>query len=197
LLTAFGVIERKSRDPLVPLGLLGNRFLRTAIVIAFLFMATFGSVLYFLSIYLQDVHGYGAMETGVAFLLPTAFVMAGSALGGRMATRYGLIPTMAGPLGTGALGAVALGQAMSLDGSYAVLVPGLIALSIGDGVVFTTMFIAAGTGVSAREQGIASGIASTLPESARPSGWRCSSWWRTLDFATSPARNCELPPRRV
>ena len=50
---------------------------------------------------------------------------------------------------------------MSPDGSYAALVPGLVALSIGDGVVFTTMFIAAGTGVADREQGIASGIAST------------------------------------
>jgi hypothetical protein len=50
---------------------------------------------------------------------------------------------------------------MSPDGSYAALIPGLIALSIGDGVVFTTMFIAAGTGVSDRDQGVASGIAST------------------------------------
>lgn len=36
-----------------------------------------------------------------------------------------------------------------------------MALSIGDGVVFTTMFIAAATGISDRQQGIASGIAST------------------------------------
>ncbi|MER6408306.1 hypothetical protein ABT269_33465 [Streptomyces viridosporus] len=36
-----------------------------------------------------------------------------------------------------------------------------MALSIGDGVVFTTMFIAAATGVSDRQQGIASGIVST------------------------------------
>jgi len=50
---------------------------------------------------------------------------------------------------------------MSPDGSYRALIPGLIALSIGDGVVFTTMFIAAGTGVSDTEQGVASGIAST------------------------------------
>jgi hypothetical protein len=50
---------------------------------------------------------------------------------------------------------------MSADGSYAALVPGLIAVSIGDGVVFTTMFIAAGTGVPDAEQGVASGIAST------------------------------------
>jgi hypothetical protein len=50
---------------------------------------------------------------------------------------------------------------MSPDGSYAALVPGLIAVSVGDGVVFTTMFIAAGTGVPDADQGVASGIAST------------------------------------
>jgi hypothetical protein len=50
---------------------------------------------------------------------------------------------------------------MSADGSYAALVPGLVLLSIGDGVVFTTMFIAASTGVADDEQGVASGITST------------------------------------
>jgi hypothetical protein len=50
---------------------------------------------------------------------------------------------------------------MSMNGPYAALVPGLIAMSIGDGVVFTLMFIAAGTGVPDEEQGVASAIAST------------------------------------
>jgi MFS family permease len=44
---------------------------------------------------------------------------------------------------------------------YPALIPGLVALSIGDGVVFTAMFIAAATGVPDRQQGVASGIAST------------------------------------
>jgi MFS family permease len=161
LLGAFAIIERRSRDPLVPPRLLANGNLRTAVAIAFLFMATFGSVLYFLSIYFQDVHGYDALETGVGFLLPTGFVLAGSALGGQMTTRFGLRPTIVVALAVGALGAVALGLAMSPDGSYAALVPGLILLSVADGVVFTTMFIAAATGVSDHEQGVASGIAST------------------------------------
>lgn len=118
-------------------------------------------MLYFLTIYFQDVRGYDALETGIAFLLPTVFVVAGSALGGQMATRFGLRRTLVAALAVGALGAVALGVAMSPDGSYAHLIPGLVALSIGDGVVFTTMFIAAATGVSDREQGVASGIVST------------------------------------
>lgn len=161
LLVAFATIERRSLDPLVPPRLLANRDLTTAVVIAFLFWATFGSVLYFLTIYFQDVHDYDALETGVGFLLPTAVVLAGSALAGQLATRFGLRRTLLAGLTVGAAGAVALGLAMSPDGSYVALVPGLIALSIGDGVVFTTMFIAAGTGVSDREQGVASGMAST------------------------------------
>jgi MFS family permease len=154
-------IECRSRDPLVPPRLLANGNLPIAVAIAFLFMATFGSVLYFLSIYFQDVHGYDALETGVAFLLPTAFVLTGSALGGHMTTRFGLRPTLVAALAVGALGAAALALAMSPDGSYAALIPGLVMLSIADGVVFTTMFIAAATGVPDDQQGIASGLAST------------------------------------
>jgi MFS family permease len=118
-------------------------------------------VLYFLTLYFQEVHGYDALQTGVAFLLPTAFVVGGSALGGQLATRFGLRATLVGALAAGALGALALGLAMSENGSYLALVPGLILLSIGDGVVYTAMFIAASTGVAARHQGIASGMAST------------------------------------
>ena len=62
LLAAFAAIERRSRDPLVPPRLLANRNLATAAAIAFLFWATFGSVLYFLTLYFQDVRGYDALR---------------------------------------------------------------------------------------------------------------------------------------
>jgi MFS family permease len=161
LLAALAVVERRGRDPLLPPRLLANRNLATAAAIAFMFTATFGSVLYFLTLYLQDVHRYGALQTGVAFLLPTAFVLAGSALAGRAVTRFGLRATLVAALALGTAGALMLGLAMSPDASYAPLIPGLVALSLADGVVFTAMFIAAGTGVDDAEQGVASGIAST------------------------------------
>jgi MFS family permease len=161
LLATFAVVERKSRDPLVPPGLVANRALTLAVLIAFMFMATFGSLLYFLSIYFQDVLGYDALQTGVGFLIPTAVVVAGSAMAGKVVTRLGLRRTLAVALAVGAAGAVVLALAMSPDGSYSVLVPGLVAVSIGDGVVFTAMFIAAATGVTDRDQGVASGIVST------------------------------------
>lgn len=161
LLGSFTIIERRSRDPLVPPRLLANRILALAVVIAFMFMATFGSLLYFLSIYFQDVLGYDALKTGIAFLLPTTVVVAASTLAGQAVTRFGIRPTLVTALTIGAIGAVAVGLAVSADGSYTALIPGLVAVSIGDGVLFTAMFIAAATGVNDREQGVASGIVST------------------------------------
>jgi MFS family permease len=161
LLGVFVVVERCSRDPLVPPGLLANHAISMAVVIAFMFMATFGSLLYFLSIYFQDVLGFDALETGIAFLLPAAVVVAGSSLAGQAVTRFGIRRTLVAALTLGAIGAAAVGLAMSSESTYAMIVPGLIAVSIGDGVVFTTMFIAAATGVTDREQGVASGIVST------------------------------------
>jgi MFS family permease len=161
LLWALAVIERRSRDPLLPPRLLANPNLRSAVAIAFLFAASFGSVHYFLTIYFQDVHGYSPLKAGAGFLLSTTVVVAGSALAGKLATSMGLRATLVSALSSGALGALALGLAMSPDRPYAALIPGLIALSVGDGIVFTTIFIAAGTGVSDHEQGVASAIAST------------------------------------
>jgi MFS family permease len=88
-------------------------------------------------------------------------VVAGSTVAGQAVTRFGLKRTPVTALAIGMLGAAALGLTISPGGSYATLIPGLVGLSIGDGVVFTTMFIAAATGVRRREQGIASGVAST------------------------------------
>ena len=69
-----------------------------------MFMATLGSVLYFLSIYFQDVRGYDPLQTGIAFLLPTAVVVAGSPVAGNVVTRIGLKSTLVVALVMGAVG---------------------------------------------------------------------------------------------
>src|SRR4029453_9403653 len=69
----FVMIERHRSDPLVPSRLLANPHLRVAATVAFLFTATFGSMLYLLTIYLQDVHRYDPLAAGGAFRLPPGF----------------------------------------------------------------------------------------------------------------------------
>jgi MFS family permease len=158
---AFVLIEKRTRDPLLPFVMLRNPWLTLSVVTAFLFMATFGALLYFVSVYFQDVLRYNALWTGLSFLIPTLVVVVSSALAGRVATRFGLHATMMAALMMGAIGESALGLAVSPDASLWSLAPGLIAVSVGDGFVFTAMFIAAATGVPDHQQGVASGIVST------------------------------------
>jgi len=141
--------------------MLQNLWLRLGLVVATLFMATFGALLYFLSLLFQHVFGYDPLQTGFAFLLPTVVVVAASAMAGRVVTAMGLRSTMIGALAIGMAGALAIGLTIGPDTSYLALVPGLVGLSIGDGAIFTAMFIAAATGIPDRQQGVASGIVST------------------------------------
>ena len=103
---ALVVIEQRSVDPLLQLSMLQNSWLRLALAVATLFMATFGAVLYFLSIFFQNVLRYDALETGLAFLLPTAVVVASSTLAGRAVTLIGLRAIMISALALGAVGAL-------------------------------------------------------------------------------------------
>jgi hypothetical protein len=68
---------------------------------------------------------------------------------------------MISALALGAVGALAIGVTLKPVMSFTDLVPGLIALSIGDGAMFTAMFIAAATDVTDHQQGVASGMVST------------------------------------
>ena len=64
-------------------------------------------------------------------------------------------------LAIGAVGAAALAYTLDADAAYPELLPGLVLASIGDGAMFTAMFIAAATGVEPHRQGVASAIVST------------------------------------
>ncbi|MFI6515475.1 MFS transporter [Spirillospora sp. NPDC050679] len=164
LLAGFAVIESRSADPLLPLRLLRRRDLRTGVLVTFLYMATFGTLLYFLTVYFQAVHGYGALRTGLAFLVPMAAIVAGSQLAGRLATVRGTRTAMIAALAAGGLGATVLGATLTTGGSYAALLPGLIILGVGQGAGYTLMFGAATAGTPTHQQGVASAVASTAQQ---------------------------------
>ena len=196
LLGALAIIERRSRDPLLPTRLLTSRNLRAAGAIAFLFMATFGSVLYFLSLYFQDVHHYNALETGVAFLLRTAVVVAGSAAGGRMVTRVGSRAARRCAL----RGRPRCRGPRSLDVTsefFRRADSGTDRAQHRDGVVFTTMFIVAGTGVPDREQASRRPSSLRPQESVRRSGLPSWSSSPTPERKASSVRTCASPRPRA
>ncbi|CAN7416710.1 MFS transporter [Bosea sp. LjRoot90] len=160
-LLAFVVIEARSSDPLMPLRLFRNRSLVAGMAITFLYMATFGTLPYFLTVLFQNVQGFSALQTGLAFLLPSVAIAAGTQLGARWSTRFSTRSSLIGGMIIGAIGTALMIPATTPESSYLALVPGLIVSGIGQGIVWTAMWIAAASGVRHEEQGVASGMAST------------------------------------
>lgn len=160
-LLAFAAIESRSHDPLMPVRLFKNRSLATGMVITFFYMGTFGALPYFLTVLFQSVIGYSALQTGLAFIIPSLAIFAGTQLGARLANCLPVRATLLVGFSTGIAGTLALVPAAFSNASYAEILPGLVISGAGQGIVWTAMWIASGSGVTHNEQGIASGMAST------------------------------------
>ncbi|MEV7152913.1 MFS transporter [Streptomyces sp. NPDC093084] len=161
LLSVFAVVETRARDPLVPARLFARPGLLGAMAVTALYSATFSALPYFMTLYFQNVRGYSALATGLAFLVPAVVTVLGTQAGERAVARVGVRRMLAGGLVLGAGGAAALGLALMGDGSYPSLLPGIVLLGLGQGAAWTGMWIAAASGVPAEDQGVASGLAST------------------------------------
>ncbi|QFU89132.1 MFS transporter [Amycolatopsis sp. YIM 10] len=161
LLALFLRLEARGRDPLLPLRLLKNRSLVVAVAVTFLFMGTFGTLPYFLTVLLQTVHGLSALQTGLLFLVPSIAIATGTQLGERMTNRLGVRTTLLAAFAVGVVGTAVLAWGADEGSSVPAALPGLVVSGVAQGVVWTAMWIAAATGVPAGEQGVASGLAST------------------------------------
>lgn len=161
LLGLFAWIEHRGRDPLMPLRLLRHRSLCMAMLQTALFMSSFGVQYYFLTLYFQQVYGYSVLNSGLAFLPSTLVCTFGIWLAERSLLRFGLRSTLVSGLLAGALGIGLVYLALPTGAGYWSLLPGVIVLSIGQGLTWTAMWVSAGQGIAAGEQGVAAGMAST------------------------------------
>jgi EmrB/QacA subfamily drug resistance transporter len=161
MLVVFAAVEARTADPLLPFRLFRNRSLTVGMTVTFVYMATFGVLPYFLTVLMQSVHGYTALQTGLAFLVPSLAIATGTQLGERLSTRIGTRSTLLIGFAIGVVGTAALAFGFDADAGYATLLPGLVVSGVGQGIVWTAMWIAAATGTAGHEQGVANGIAST------------------------------------
>ena len=162
LIAVFLVIEGKlSRRPLVPLRIFKSRTLTGANVVVFLLGASMFAMWYFVSLYLQTVLGYSAIEAGFAFLPMTLAIIAGSTVAGKAVSRVGPGPMLTVGMAMSAVGMLLFARA-PVDGTYLadVLVPALL-VALGLGLSFVPVTIAAVMGVQRAEAGLASGLINT------------------------------------
>jgi EmrB/QacA subfamily drug resistance transporter len=158
LLITFVVIELRTTHPLLPFSIFRLRTLRGANLAGILTGMALFSMFLFISYYLQYVLGYSAIKTGIAYLpLSVAIILAAGAAS-QLVTRVGFKPTLIGGLGLVALGLFWFSR-ISPTGSYLsdVLGPSILA-GMGLGFTFVPVTIAAVTGTSGPQAGVASGL---------------------------------------
>lgn len=162
VLGIFLVIEgRLARRPLVPLRIFASRTLSAANVVVFFLGSAVFAMWYFVSLYLQQVLGFSAIQAGIAFLPMTLAIIGASTLAGRLVARLGAGSVLS-------VGMTLIGVGMLLfsplrtNGSYVgdVLFPSVLT-ALGIGLSFVPVTIAATTGVERSDAGLASGLVNT------------------------------------
>ena len=161
LLTAFILIELRSKAPLVRLSIFRIRSLATANLVMFLVASGMFAMFFFNTLYIQRVLGYGPLKAGLAFLPFTAGIMVSAGLASQFAPKIGVRPVAAVGMLVSTAGMILLTQ-LPVHGTYvANVLPALLLTSLGMGAVFMPLTLVATTGLEDSDQGLASGLFNT------------------------------------
>jgi len=164
VLLVFVSVERRTSEPLIDFAVLRIPTLRGANVVAFLVYGAMFAMYYVLSLLMQRVFGWSALQTGIAYVPLGLFLMVGSKLAQSLLSRLParLVVQIALALGVVAM---ALMARVPTDASYLidVLVPFLL-IGLAFGLVVVVVQVLAFTGVQESVSGVAAGIINTTQE---------------------------------
>jgi EmrB/QacA subfamily drug resistance transporter len=165
LVTAFAAIQRRSRNPLLPLRVVldrdrGGSFLAMGLAGAGVF-----GVFLFLTYYLQQTLGFSPIKTGLAFLPMTfAIVVTATSSSTKLLPRIGPRPLIGGGMLLAAVGMLTL-TGVGVDTAYAThVLPGLMIIGAGMGLVFSSAMATATFGVEPADAGVASALVNTMQQ---------------------------------
>jgi len=161
LLVAFVAVEARGRHPMFDLRLFRLPTFSGGLVAAFGVSAGIFSVLLYLVLYLQDVLGYTALETGLRLLVISGGILLVSGLAGRLTSKVP-VRALIGPglvvVGAGLL----LMRGLTASSTWTELIAGMAVAGIGIGFVNPPLASTAVGVVEPRRAGMASGINSTF-----------------------------------
>jgi EmrB/QacA subfamily drug resistance transporter len=165
LLAAFGVLQTRVANPLLPPRVLLDRDRAASYLSVFIVGSGMFAVFLFLTYYLQATLGYSAVRTGVAFLpMVASLVVAASLSTAVLLRKVGARILVTVGMTAAALGMVQFAR-LGLDSGYTThILPGLIVSGLGLGLVMAPTMQTAISGVDAADAGVASAMVNTTQQ---------------------------------
>ncbi len=156
-LFAFVLLERRQRDPMLPLELFrSGTYTGANLVVLLVALAMFG-VFFFLSLYMQNILGYSPVQTGAAFLPMTILIILVAPVAGKTSDRIGSRGLMTVGMVLIATQLVMFSR-LSADASYWDLFPALLIGGVGMSLTMTPSAAAATRSVSVDKAGVGSAV---------------------------------------
>ncbi|MCN9240992.1 MFS transporter [Streptomyces sp. RY43-2] len=162
LLALFFVVQKAVREPLMPLAIWRVPRLGSANLAMTLLGAAWIPMWYFLNLYLQQVLGYGAFESGAALLPMTVLLMIFmTVITARLMAKLGAKPLIGGGLLVLAAGLLWL-SAVEPTGTFVVdVLPASLVAALGMSLAYIPTMMTAMSGAPQEQAGLASGIVNT------------------------------------
>ena len=164
LLAAFIGIERRGPKPLVPPATWRVRSLASSAVVMLGTTGILVGAFYLNTLYLQNVLGYSALKTGLAFLPLALVILAAAHLASHLLSHAGSRIVAVVGLALAAGGALLLAVAPDRASYLTDMLPGFLLLGAGVGLVFVAVTVTAMADVGHEQAGLASGIMTTAHE---------------------------------
>jgi predicted MFS family arabinose efflux permease len=158
LLTAFVTIEFRSRRPLMPLRLFGEHTRVGCYLVMLILGAAVFATFFFLTQYVQKVHGFSPIQAGFAFLPMSAVIVTMAQIASRIVHRVGAHSLIiSGTIFVG-FGLLVLSSLTPSSSYPAHVLPGILLVAAGMGSIFVPVTLGAVSGVAAEDSGIASAM---------------------------------------
>jgi EmrB/QacA subfamily drug resistance transporter len=158
VLTVFVANEHRQRAPLAPLSIFRVNGLGFSNVTQLVAFAGFLALFFYVTLYMQNVLGYSAIQTGLAYLPLCAIAVLSAGITSQLIGRVGTRPVIVVGAVIGSAGLYWLSR-IPVEGSYAAnLLPGLLLVGLGIAGLFVAVATAANAGVPADKAGLAAAL---------------------------------------
>jgi EmrB/QacA subfamily drug resistance transporter len=158
LLAAFVVNELRHRNPLAPLSIFRINGLGFSNVTQLVAVAGFLAMFFYLNLYMQNVLGYSAIQTGALYLPLTFAIGIAAGIAPQLVSRVGTRPVIVAGAAIAAGGLSWLSR-IPVHGSFVSdVLPAMLVFSLGVGRLFVAVTTAANAGVPADKAGLAASL---------------------------------------